>query len=221
MAKDVNPEVDRAVLHPIERLSEILFGLIMVLTFTGSISIATADRAEVKTVLIGAIGCNIAWGLIDAIMYLMGCLSQRGAEIEAVHALRKSHRPEHVGRVVRDHVPRIVWEEMDGKLLERIHARAMGMHLDGARPRLNRNDLRGALAVFLIVVTSTFPVIVPFIFLQELTLAMRASNGVAIVMLALIGYAFGRVSGLSPWQMSAAMVFLGALLVALTIALGG
>jgi len=126
-----------------------------------------------------------------------------------------------VSRVVRDHVPRIVWDEMDGKLLERIHARAMGMHLDGARPRLNRNDLRGALAVFLIVVTSTFPVIVPFIFLQELTLAMRVSNGVAIVMLALIGYAYGRVSGLSPWQMSAAMVFLGALLVALTIALGG
>ena len=43
----------------------------MVLTFTGSLSVATADRAETRAMLIGAIGCNIAWGLIDAIMYLM------------------------------------------------------------------------------------------------------------------------------------------------------
>ena len=59
------------MLEPIERLSEILFGLIMVLTFTGSLSVATADKGEVQVMLIGAFGCNIAWGLIDAIMYLM------------------------------------------------------------------------------------------------------------------------------------------------------
>ena len=53
------------VLSPIERVSEVLFGLIMVLTFTGSLSAAESGRAEVRTMLIGALGCNIAWGLID------------------------------------------------------------------------------------------------------------------------------------------------------------
>ena len=51
------------VLEPIERISEVLFGLIMVLTFTGSLSAAESGQAEVRAMLIGAIGCNLACGL--------------------------------------------------------------------------------------------------------------------------------------------------------------
>jgi hypothetical protein len=36
----------------------VLFGLIMVLTFTGTLSAASQGRTEVRTMLIGAIGCN-------------------------------------------------------------------------------------------------------------------------------------------------------------------
>ena len=76
--------------------------------------------------------------------------------------------------------------------------------------------------MFLIVVASTVPVIVPFIFMQDLTAAMRMSNLVAVAMLAVIGFAYGRASGLSPWWTSASD---GAdrwpCWSALTIALGG
>ena len=41
----VNPT--SRVLEPIERVSEVLFGLIMVLTFTGSLSVADAGRDDV------------------------------------------------------------------------------------------------------------------------------------------------------------------------------
>ena len=54
----------RRVLTPNERISEVLFGLIMVLTFTGSLSVAEAGREDIRTMLIGALGCNLAWGLI-------------------------------------------------------------------------------------------------------------------------------------------------------------
>ncbi len=91
----------------------------------------------------------------------------------------------------------------------------------GQRPELNLDDLRGALAVFLIVVMSTVPVILPFIFLQDLSIAMRISNAIAVAMLALIGFAYGRASGISAWWMSGSMVLLGCVLVGLTLALGG
>jgi hypothetical protein len=52
----------KAVLDPMERISEVLFGLIMVLTFTSSLSIASADRASTRSMLIAALGCNLAWG---------------------------------------------------------------------------------------------------------------------------------------------------------------
>ena len=68
----------KRVLDPIDRVSEVLFGLIMVLTFTGSLSVADAGRDDVRTMLIGALGCNVAWGIIDAMLYLMGCLAERG-----------------------------------------------------------------------------------------------------------------------------------------------
>ena len=55
----------KSVLDPIERISEVLFGLIMVLTFTGSLSVAEAGREDVRVMLLGALGCNLAWGIID------------------------------------------------------------------------------------------------------------------------------------------------------------
>ena len=51
------------VLDPIERVSEVIFGLLMAMTFIGSLSVATAGREEVRTMMITALGCNLAWGL--------------------------------------------------------------------------------------------------------------------------------------------------------------
>src|SRR5512137_1155096 len=78
----------KRVLEPIERISEVLFGLIMVLTFTCSFSVAEAGRAEVRTMLLAALGCNFAWGIIDGIMYLMGCLAERARSLVALRAVR-------------------------------------------------------------------------------------------------------------------------------------
>jgi VIT family len=67
-------------LEPVERISEALFGLIMVLTFTCSISIGESGREDVRTMLVGAFGCNLVWGVIDAILYLMACLAERAKQ---------------------------------------------------------------------------------------------------------------------------------------------
>ena len=209
------------ILEPIERLSEILFGLIMALTFTGSLSVATADRAEVNIVLVGAIGCNLAWGLIDAIMYLMAGLHQRGLDLRTLMAVKGARHPQDAYRVIRENLPEMVAEELHPEVLERIRARILDYKAATARPRIDLNHMRGAFGVFLLVVASTFPVIIPFLFVSDLTLAMRLSNAIAVAMLALVGFAYGRASGLSPWWTSLAMVLLGSVLVALTIALGG
>jgi hypothetical protein len=46
---DSSERSSKRVLEPIDRVSEILFGLIMVLTFTASLSIAEAGRDDVRT----------------------------------------------------------------------------------------------------------------------------------------------------------------------------
>jgi hypothetical protein len=68
------------VLDPISRTSEILFGLIMVLSFTCSFSVVNAGRSDVREMLLGALGCNIAWGVIDGFFYLLNMAAERGHE---------------------------------------------------------------------------------------------------------------------------------------------
>ena len=80
----------RSALEPTERIAEVLFGLIMVLTFTGSLSVAEADRAEVRTMLVGALGCNLAWGIIDAVFYLMGIMLAKGGGLLTFRAVRQA-----------------------------------------------------------------------------------------------------------------------------------
>src|SRR5215510_10612247 len=103
---DQTPErSSQRVLEPIERISDVLFGLIMVLTFTGSLSVAEAGREDVRTMLIGAIGCNLAWGIIDGIMYLMACLSERAQRIRTLVAVRKAANSEEAHRVIASALP--------------------------------------------------------------------------------------------------------------------
>jgi hypothetical protein len=76
MSEESTTASDR-VLDPMDRISEVIFGLIMVLTYTSSLSVA-ADNATIRALLLGAVGCNLAWGIIDAGMYLMARLNERG-----------------------------------------------------------------------------------------------------------------------------------------------
>ncbi|HMK23017.1 MAG TPA: hypothetical protein VK466_11840, partial [Terriglobales bacterium] len=77
----------------------------MVLTFTCSFSVAGAGRDEVRTMLIGALGCNLAWGIIDAVFYLMAGFSDSGQGILKLKALRQSTSPTQAYRIIANAVP--------------------------------------------------------------------------------------------------------------------
>ena len=84
-----NGQFERApVLDPVERITEVIFGLLMAMTFTGTISVATADQAAERTMMLAALGCNLAWGLADAVMYLLRALVERTRRIKLYLALR-------------------------------------------------------------------------------------------------------------------------------------
>jgi len=202
-----------------ERISEALFGLIMVLTFTGSISAAEEGRAGIRAMLFGAVGCNLAWGIIDGVMYLMACLSERGQGILTLRAARRAGADAH--RAIAGALPEAIAEVLQPAEFETIRQRLIQLPHPPVRPHLHRDDWLGAVAVFLWVLVSTFPVVVPFILLRDAAFALRISNCVAVVMLFLTGYAFGRYAGYRPWAVGFSMVLLGLALVGITIALGG
>ena len=214
-------ESSKRVFDPIDRVSEVLFGLIMVLTFTGSLSVAEAGRDDVRAMLIGALGCNLAWGIIDAILYLMGCLAEKGQGLSTLRAVRKATDPKEAQRVIAEALPSVVAGVLTPAELAVMHERLKQLPEPPERARFSKDDWRGAVGVFLLVFVSTFPVVIPFIFMRSAGPALRVSNVVAIVMLVLAGYAFGRLTGRRPWLVGISMVVLGSILVGLTMALGG
>jgi hypothetical protein len=209
------------VLEPIDRVSEVLFGLIMVLTFTGSLSVAEAGRDDVRVMLIGALGCNLAWGIIDALLYLMESLAEKGQSLMTYQALRKAADPQEGRRLIAGALPPLVASALEPAELDAVYHRLKARPEPPEKARLKKDDWLAALGVFLLVFCSTFPVVTPFIIMRNAVPALRVSNGVAIVMLFIAGYAYGRITGHAPWLIGISMVFLGAVLAGVTMALGG
>jgi len=211
----------KRVLDPLERSSEVLFGLIMVLGFTSTVSAVHSGRPEIRTMIIGALGCNLAWGIVDAIMYLMASLSEKGHGLATLNAVVSARTPEDAHRVISEGLPPIVARCLDESQLEQVRIGLLRVSVP-PHARLTRDDWRGATGVFLLVLLSTFPVVAPFIFLPaDVQRALRYSNVIAIIMLAITGYSYGRYSGEQKWMWALSMVLLGAAMVALTVKLGG
>lgn len=210
----------RRVLDPMERISETLFGLIMALTFTCTVGVATAGDMKIKTMLFGALGCNLAWGIIDAGVYLLARINDRGRKILTLRAMRQAPDLKAAQRIIADALPTLLASVVPLEQLELMRQKLHQLPEPG-RPALVQRDWVGALGLFLLSFLSTFPIVIPFIFISDARVALRVSNVVAIVMLFFCGYVFGYRSGLRPWAAGLFMVAVGSALVGVAIALGG
>jgi hypothetical protein len=211
----------KKVLEPMERLSEVLFGLIMAMTFTTALIATSAGQKDVKVMLAAAIGCNLAWGLIDAIMYLLNTLGDRGALHRIWRQSRSAEDPVKAGKLLAEALPDGLVPLLPAGALEEAAVRLRDYPGPHKVPRLRPEDWRGAFGVFLLVVLATMPVVLPFVFLDTPTTALRVSNLIGVLMLAGIGHAFGQIAGYRPMVTAGAMVLIGLALTAIALALGG
>lgn len=209
------------ILDPLERFSEIMFGLIMALTFTCSISVATSSRNDVVTMLAAALSCNVAWGLVDAAMYVLNQVIARRECLGT--ATRILTAPDSRAReIVLEQLPVAAASVLAHSELDRIVNAVRTAAPSAGRTGPARDDLIGAVGVFALVLLSTLPVALPFLVFSDVALALRISNATAVVMLYLIGARLAWHIGWHPsWRVGAGVALFGAILVAVTIALGG
>ena len=208
------------VLSPSERISEAIFGLIMALTFTCTLSVATAGQEDVRTMLIGALGCNLAWGIVDGVLYVVDALVERTRRFNLFQALRATEDPGVAREIITEALPPVLAENLQPGDFELIRQR-LAAHNPPPRAGVTRRDLWGGLGILLLCFLVTFPVAVPFIFIDEMQRALRVSNGIALVLLFFSGYGIARYAGGSPLKYGSWAVAIGVVLVAATIALGG
>ena len=210
-----------AVLNPVDRISEVLFGTIMVLTFTGAISAATDGRQEIRDLLWAALGCNVAWGLVDAIMYLMSVVLERAHGLTLIHRILNSESNEISRQILKAEIQPFVSGLLKDEELDNITQRLKKIPPPSRRNLLLGKDFMAGLEIFFLVFLCTLPVALPFAFFQEVAFAMRASNGVALMILFIGGYILAGYAGFRRFTTAVIYVLIGVLLVALTMALGG
>lgn len=208
-------------LDPMERISEVLFGLVMVLTITCSFSVAGAGHTEAHQMLIGALGCNLAWGIIDAFLYWLACFHVHGQKIRALRAVRDAKSPLEAHGVIAAALPPVIAEVTTPAQFEEFRRRLQQVPEPPQRPRLTRDEWLAGVGACLLVVIATLPVLLPFLLVHELRRALRISNGIAILLLFFTGYFYGYHTGHRPLRSGLIMIVIGAAMVAMTIALGG
>jgi VIT1/CCC1 family predicted Fe2+/Mn2+ transporter len=170
--------------------------------------------------LIAALGCNLAWGIIDGVMYLMAILSQRSHNLLLLRQVR-AVSPEKGRRLINDAMSTDLAKVITETEVEAMRLRFTQLPEPVHRARLRFYDYRAATGVFLLVFLSTLPVVLPFVFISRPGVALRVSNLVSIIMLFLTGYAYGSYAGYRPLRVGFWMVVVGVGMIGLTVALGG
>jgi VIT1/CCC1 family predicted Fe2+/Mn2+ transporter len=211
-------------LDPGDSLSEVLFGLIMTLTFTlGAGIMVREDPDGGRELLIATIGCNVAWGLIDGLMYLAGQRFERGRRARLADAIRGERDEERAMSLVAGELDEMLERVTDARARDALYRKIVRSVREGEVPpaRLTREDVSGAVASFFLVFFSSIPAALPFLFLDEAWIALRFSNALLIGLLFVVGYRWARHTNLPPKRMGFSLMVGGLVLVLVAIALGG
>ena len=196
----------------------------MVLTCTlGASVIAGFDRDSLRTLLLAALGCNVAWGVIDAALYVMGAVFERTRNARIMQAVRSANGDAAALAVVRQALePRFgtYGRDEDREQFYR-GLRRMIVHSDASRSLLTRDDLGSAIVVFVLVAATALPPAVPFVLIADPVVALRISNVVLVALLFIVGFYWARSIGGNGWRTGAVMLLSGVLLVGIAIIFGG
>lgn len=213
-------------LDPGDRLAEVLFGLIMVLTVTLGAGVAVKDdRGAARQLLVAALGCNIAWGLIDGAFYVMTSLLERRRAARLVAAVKRAPGEGAAVAVLEqaleDRLENVASHDDRIRVYALLRDLALKSKADDAPVRIRKDDLLGALACFWLVVGATIPAVVPFALIDRAYTALRVSNAVLLALLFVAGVSWGRHAGVNRWRAGLTFLAAGLVMVLVAIALGG
>ena len=211
-------------LDPDESLGELLFGLIMALTVTLGVRLLSPEQlSRPQNLAVALIGCNVAWGIIDAALYLLGSVFARNQRVHFMRKLRAMPSEASALQAIREEYgleDAHLAVEQDVAVFYRA-ALDLLRHAKVERARLRGKDWLAALMIVFLVAVTAVPGAIPIVLVGDPALALRLANLLQIGLLFVVGYQWARFSGANPWRTGAAIVGFGVSLVGVAIALGG
>jgi len=216
------PSILHKYFSPENRMAEVICGLIMVLTFTATTG-AMFEGTTPHALLIAVVGCNLAWGIVDGVTYILGNLMTRGARSRLILEMKRKPNDPHTAELLASRIDTVLGNLLTPDQHEQLHAWILqgAANAEPGPTRLKKEDLYTALACFLIVFGATIPVVVPFLLFRNDAIALRVSNGLILVMLFAMGWRWAKFANLNRLRAGLSLLGLGVVLVLITIVLGG
>ena len=211
-------------LEPTTILNESVFGLVMTLTFTLGAGLVVKEGPDAtRQLLIGVLGCNLAWGIIDGMILIMGGMLERSQKAQLILRLQGLDSEEARLALVRERVEPVIAPYVDEGERESTY-RAVNNRLRNVVPERihpRRDEVLGAIATVWIVFAASIPAILPFLFMDDRFLALRVSNALLLATLFAVGYRWAKATNSNPWQVGGALMLTGLVMVLIAIPLGG
>ncbi len=214
-------------LDPVDRLPEVVLGLILVLTVTGTLRVSISQNGfSAVDLLLTAIGVNVAWGIVDGVMYAIGSYFTRNRYATITKALGKDRNNAKAKEALTDDLDNTIIHNLNASDQERIVAivtnAAPNVVDRRAFFRDFSDDLIGGIWIFFTVFVTLFPVIIPFIILpNDPLLALNISNVIALVMMFIIGVEWGGYAGIRRLGPGIGFLVIGTIITVITLYLGG
>jgi hypothetical protein len=225
MATSIRSSFVNKYLDPATSMGEVLFGLIMTLTFTlgAGLTIQEEGREGARQLLIATIGCNIAWGVIDGVFFMLGQLFERGRRRRIVQLVRGTAQERDAKALVAGELDDVIEKVMTPEERHVLYGRIVQQIRSGEMPPnpITRADVMGGIASFWLVFFASLPAAIPFLFIDDALLALRISNAILLGLLFWAGHRFARYTMAPPALTGLLFLLFGAALVAMAIALGG
>ena len=212
----------RAHLDPVDRLGGVVFSLIMALGFIGACRLELSEP-ENRAMLIGVFGCNLAWAIVDGVMFVFAALFERGLRATRIRNVQSATTNEDALR----HIANEFGGRLDQLTTSDDRARIFQDMLElmrqapAAIARVRRQDIFGGIAATILIVVATIPVVSPFMFVPNPVTAMRVASAIALILPFLVGCWWGHMVGVSGLRVGSGLTVFGIILVLITIALGG
>jgi VIT1/CCC1 family predicted Fe2+/Mn2+ transporter len=220
------------LLDPIDGLSQAIYSILILLTFTLAFRIfklqsgagVHPESEQVHELLLAAIGATIAWGIIDGLMYVLTSVFERNEKQRLLRAVQGAATDDvGIDAIAAEFDFTLEPITTEGKRRE-LYADVLE-HLREGRPQpagLKREDLAGGLGSLLVAIVAVIPSLVPFVLIPfDAYLALRLSNVVSFVVLFICGWQWGRRTQSNPWATGLTLVLAGAAMVLIAIPLGG
>jgi hypothetical protein len=221
------------LLDPIDRLSETIYSVLILLTFTlayriirvGAEPVAAPESIRyANDLLIASLGAIVAWGVIDGLMYILMEVFQRGERHRFLHLIQTAADETERVNILADELDYVLEPITDETERQHLY-QGMLSHLRRAQPRpigFRRDDFAGALGTLVVAVIAVIPSLIPLIVLRNnYDLAIRVSNIISFIVLFHAGYTWGTYTGVNPWRTGLILVGAGVVMVAIAIPLGG